>query len=86
MVKDESGLMKIYDVVSRSRLPNYLGARIPIPSGLHIAAWAEELVGYYDSQILDFLTYGWPLSYELPWPAEGASENHSSARFHPSHI
>ncbi len=86
LTSDEQGLLKIYDCVAATRVPNYLGARISIPSGLNIPAWKEELADYYDAQIIDFLQYGWPMSYELPWPPTASVKHHQTALSFPDHI
>ena len=39
---------KIYDVVCASALPNFLHARVPLPSGLNIPRWRSLLADYPD--------------------------------------
>ena len=53
----------VYDELRHTAIPNYIGARIPVQSGLHIKAWRLLLKDYYDSQLLDFLQFGWPVDY-----------------------
>ena len=57
-------------------LPNYLDARLPIPSGLNIPAWTELLIDYHDDQQVDFLNFGWPVDYTKPTPPTPTYTNH----------
>ena len=43
--------------------PNYLVARVPVPSALNISAWRELLQAYEDSVVCDFLEFGWPVGF-----------------------
>ena len=43
--------------------PNYLVARVPVPSTLHISTWRELLQDYEDSVLCDFLEFGWPVGF-----------------------
>ncbi len=83
---DKDGLLMIYDIVAASKVPNYKGERIRIPSGLNLEAWKEELADFHDVQLWDFLAFGWPMSYQLPWPPRSAENNHPSAVHYPTHI
>ena len=44
-------------------MPNYKQANIPVPSGLNIAQWREKLASYHDTELVEFLEYGWPSDY-----------------------
>lgn len=47
-------LLKIYDVVRETGLPNMLGSRIPVPSQLNYKAWAAAATGHDDdAYVLD---------------------------------
>ena len=71
--------MDIYAEVHKTGLPNYLHARIPVPSDLKCDIWDEVLKEYDDSQITQFLRYGWPSSYTAPTPPTPSTKNHPSA-------
>ena len=43
--------------------PNYLVARVPVPSTLHISTWRALLQYYEDSVLCDFLEFGWPVGF-----------------------
>ena len=50
-------------VVAATGQPNYVTARIPVPSRLNIPAWRFFLRDYHDNIVCDFLEYGWPIGY-----------------------
>ena len=81
--------MKIYDAVRQTGLPNFMVAKIPIPSALNIPAW-EQLIqetGYQDNLIAGFLKYGFPINYQGHFPAQdGNHRNHTSATQYPEAI
>ena len=43
--------------------PNYLVARVPVPSTLNISKWRELLQDYEDGAVCDFLEFGWPVGF-----------------------
>ena len=68
-----------YERVKATNLPNYLSARIPIPSHLNCDAWEALLTGYHNAEITDFIRYGWPGGYTAPEPPHPSEDNHPSA-------
>ena len=81
--------LRIYDVVRDTALPNFVGARIPVPSGLNIPAWREltQEINYPDKQISDFLEFGFPLGYQADfYPDSDFKQNHFSALQYPEAI
>ncbi len=86
MSKDFSNLAYIYSAVKATGKPNYQQARIPLKSGLNISGWKKELVGYWDSTLIDCLEFGFPLSYTAQTPPRGDNRNHSSAHQFPDHV
>ena len=72
--------IQIYKAVRATGLPNYLSARILIPSDINHASW-ERLIPHEfdDSEILEFLKFGWPMSYTAPTPPTSSPKNHPSA-------
>ena len=82
----EPGLVKIYDAVVRVGVPNYRGARVPVPSALNIPAWrqAEHLLD--DQSLVDCLEFGFPVGFMGNTPPATSIQNHTSARANPSHI
>lgn len=77
---------KLYNVIKGSALPNFLGAKVPVESGLNIEEWYRMLKHYHDSQLCDFLNYGWPLGYLNTEPPESVEDNHPSAVAHMDHV
>ena len=49
-------------IIKETGLPNYRMARFPIQSGLNIEAWRRYLTDYPDKTLIEYLTYGFPLS------------------------
>ena len=54
--------LEVADIILGTGLPNYKMAHIPIKSGLHLRAWEEQLLDYPDQRLLQYLTFGFPLS------------------------
>ena len=55
-------LVRIYDVRA-SALPNFLEARLPLPSGLVIPLWRTLLADFSNTRLVNHLEFGWPLDY-----------------------
>lgn len=49
---------KLYSTIKDTNIPNYLGARIPVSSGLNILQWRLALVNYHDQDLCDLLEFG----------------------------
>lgn len=76
----------LYDSVKIFNLPNFLGAKKIVPSGLNIIQWENELTNYHDKEICFFLKFGWPVGYHLEKPPVSVQQNHPSATMHASHV
>lgn len=50
-------------LASKSEYPNAFRARLPVITQLNISAWEFYLQSYHDAHIVDFLRFGWPVSY-----------------------
>ncbi|KAI8492567.1 hypothetical protein Bbelb_296080 [Branchiostoma belcheri] len=46
--------IRLHQAVAEGGLPNYIGARVPVESGLNIPAWRQLLATYDDSKLVDF--------------------------------
>lgn len=77
---------RIYNATRVTCLPNHLGAKIPVASGLNIPNWELALVGYHDTALLSYLKFGWPVGYTAPQPPASVNRNHPSATRHPADI
>ena len=48
--------------IGATGLPNYQMARLPVHSNLNIDAWRHHLQGYHNEYLIQYLTFGFPLS------------------------
>ena len=74
--------IQIHNLVKRSGVYNFLGCRIPIKSQLNVDEWSRQLQGYWDVQLIDLLTYGFPLDFNRKSPLNWEDKNHKSAVDH----
>ena len=72
-------------MVAACGLPNFMGAKIPVPSNLNSKAWAQLAVTPHQCQVVEILTYGFPAGFDGPVP-DPAMANHASARDHSADI
>ena len=79
-------LLATYTAVRETCLPNYLSARIPIPSNINCDTWDHLLGDYHDAEIAEYLRFGWPGGYTAPVPPTSSVSNHPSALKFPDHI
>lgn len=77
---------ELYDDILSFSLPNFMGARRTIASGLNLECWEALLKDYHDNEICYFLRYGWPIGYHSTDIPKSISDNHPSALAHPTHI
>ena len=53
---------------------------------MNIAVWRAALASYHDAVVVDFLEFGWPITYVSPQPPTPVRQNHPSALLHPSDV
>ena len=74
-------------IIRETNEPNYRVARFPLKSGLNLRAWESRLADYPDNRLLNYLTFGFPLSLK---GHEGLNNkqvsNHYSALAHPEAV
>ena len=75
-----------HNIVSKSGRPNFLQARIKVDTQLHLDKWQKELQGYWDTQLMDLLRFGFPLAFNRVSPLQWEGQNHKSAIEHPKDI
>jgi hypothetical protein len=75
----------IYKSVTLWSCPNFLGARIPLPTNLNLHVWENETRDYFDAEVVQFLRFGWPVSYRGPVPTLNR-DNHASANNFHEHV
>ena len=78
--------IKAHAIVKSFHKPNYLGARLKVDSQLNLEAWKAELHGYWDSQLIDLLYFGFPLDFNRNSPLRWEGENHKSTLNFPRDI
>ena len=80
--------LNIHQQVVSSRVPNFYGCKIHVPSGFNVSVWRDrlQLAGFHDMELCEFLDYGFPIGYcsdRLPMPA---TRNHSRSYMYPHHV
>ena len=81
-----SPLQTIFSVRASGK-PNYLGARVPVPTHWDLNLLENLLANYEDKMIVDFLKYSWPMSRSfLPLTSRSAKINHKGALDFPDAI
>ena len=78
--------LDLYDIVRATGVPNYMSARIRIPSEIKCDAWDALLHGYHDAEIAEYLRFGWPGGYTAPTLPTSTTKNHPSALMFPDHV
>ena len=78
--------IEAHKVVASHHKPNYLGARIRVDTQLNLQEWYDQPKDYCDQQLLDFLTFGFPLDFNRKSPLKWEGDNHKSAVDYPNDI
>ena len=73
-------------IIPQSGLPNFMECRIPVQTHLQPQFWGKYLTNYWDKQIVDLITFGFPLDFDRSCPLTSTYENHSSAVQHLDHV
>ena len=80
-------IVQIYSAVKATGLPNFLGARIQLPTDIKIESWRELATNSKeDVQLLDMIQFGFPLGYNGPITNTSEPINHQSANQFPNDI
>ena len=77
--------LEIAKIVTQDGRINALGARIPLASGFNIKLFNSLVTSRHDREIVQYLTYGWPLNRECA-PVAKTYMNHPSANRYPQQI
>lgn len=62
-LRDGFSFRDAHYTVTQTGKPNYLVARVPVPSALNISSWRNLLQGYKDIIVCNFLEFGWPVGF-----------------------
>ena len=73
-------------LASKHDSPNAFGAKVPVDTSLNIPAWDSRLHDYHDSDIVNFLRFGWPINYTADILPESSLSNHPSAISFSKHV
>ena len=57
-------LLDLLTCVSESRVYNFQGLRLPVPSSLRLPVWRSYLRDYKDYTVCDFLEFGWLVGFD----------------------
>ena len=69
------GLNELHQKVKQTKVPNYIGARIPVDNQLNIDEWKCLLADYWDQQLLKFLEFGFPVGFHRDCLLQHSLEN-----------
>ena len=78
--------LEAHRLLKSQNVANYLGPKIPVASGLRANVWAEKLKHYWDTQLVAFITYGFPLCINSDHTLIAEKINHKSASDFPQDI
>lgn len=84
--KQFSEYKDLYDKVRALGLPNFLGARIPVPTAFALPEWTALLKDYPDPSLIQMLTYGFPANYSAEHPPAPTFSNHKESIPQRSHL
>ena len=76
----------LFDTVIATDKYNFQEAKVRVPSGLNIAAWHSYLEDYHDKQIVKYLEYGWPISFNRASHLVPTWKPHPSGSAHPESV
>lgn len=80
------GFAAKYAQIKDSAMPNFMGAQLPVDSGLNIPQWNEALIAYHDSELCSLLEFGWPVGFLNERPPVSVPTNHKMALENPAHV
>ena len=78
--------IQMHQIVKKTGKPNFLQARLPVASQLHVDKWKSLLKDYWGQQLLQLLPFGFPLDFIRCWPLQHEAGNHSSANEFPADV
>ena len=79
-------IITAHNIVTKTGLPNFLGARIPIASQLHPQRWRSYLANFWDKQLPDLIEFGFPLDFCRGGTLQSTEKNHLSALQNTTHV
>ena len=82
-ITDPSALHKL---MKASGTYNFWGLKIPVQSQLNVDQWEKQLEGYWDTQLLELIKYGFPMDFNRQSPLRWEGKNHNSALQFPQDV
>ena len=79
-------LITLHAQLRKASGPNAFTFRLPVPSQLNIPEWRNRLATYLDTQLCDFLEFGWPVGYSNDATPLSSTRNHGSTLSRPEVI
>ena len=82
-------LLDIHRMVYAVGEPNFRGAKIVVPTRLNIPFWRSQLQNYHDSEVVNFLEYGWPINVAVSedrFQFASYPRNHTGAKEFPAAV
>ena len=61
---EPNSFVTLHTRVYASGQPNFLGARLSVPTSLTLPLWWSLLTEYSDVAVCDYLEFGWPIGYD----------------------
>ena len=87
---EPNSFVTLHNLVYASGQPNFLGARLPVPSvstSLNLSLWRSLLTEYSDVVVCDYLEFGWPIGYDYHRVLPSSNfRNHKGALDFPSAV
>ena len=84
--KGFSWLCATREDIARTGQANYVQARIRVPSKFNFSIWFKHLEKYWDTRILDYLQFGFPICQTDDFAPHCSTYNHVSAINFSKHV
>ena len=77
----------MHQVIRSTACYNFERARLPLKTNFSMPYWQARLADYHDQDLLQFLTFGWPINFTSSSVVPvGSATNHPSALNFPQHV
>ena len=84
---ESNSFVTLHNLVYASGHPNFLGARLPVPTSFNLSLWRSLLTEYSDVVVCDYLEFGWPIGYDYHGVLPSSDfRNHKGALDFPSAV
>ena len=84
--QDDFTRFEAHKEIRKSGRPNFMYCRIPVQTQLCIKEWEKVLQGYWDTQLIDLLSFGFPLDFDRKTSLKCDNKNHASAIDYPEDV